>query len=131
MPDFSVHQLGHELSGMFDIAHGASLSIMWGCWASYCFCEKPERFARYAEKVWGIKDNDIEKAAIAGIEKTVAYFKELKMPTCFSESSIGIQPDETVSNLALRCSFNETRLVGQFKKLNREDLYNIYKSANR
>ena len=31
--DFSVHQFGHELSGMFDAAHGATLSVMWPQWA--------------------------------------------------------------------------------------------------
>ena len=28
--DFAPHQLGHELSAMFDVAHGASLSTVWG-----------------------------------------------------------------------------------------------------
>ena len=31
--DFAVHQLGHELSAMFDTAHGASLATVWGAWA--------------------------------------------------------------------------------------------------
>ena len=33
--DFAPHQLGHELSAMFDAAHGASLSTMWGSWAHW------------------------------------------------------------------------------------------------
>ncbi|MCL2031419.1 MAG: iron-containing alcohol dehydrogenase [Oscillospiraceae bacterium] len=130
--DFSVHQLGHELGGMFDIAHGASLSILWGSWASYVRGEKPERFARYAEKVWGVTDAaDTEAAALAGIEKTVDYFRELNMPVCFSGGAMGVQPEPVIAELALRCSFYEKRLVGQFKKLDREDLYNIYTAANR
>jgi hypothetical protein len=52
------------------------------------------------------------------------------MPTCFSESEIGSQPETAVAELALRCSFHEKRLVGQFKKLDRNDLYNIYAAAN-
>ena len=35
--DFAVHQLGHELSAKFDIAHGASLSAVWGAWATYVY----------------------------------------------------------------------------------------------
>ncbi|MCL2081164.1 MAG: iron-containing alcohol dehydrogenase [Oscillospiraceae bacterium] len=128
--DFSVHQLGHELSGMFDIAHGASLSTMWGSWALYVCGENPERFARYADKVWGIT-GDTETAALAGIEKTVEYFRELDMPVCFSDSRIGVQPEAVAAELALRCSFHEKRLVGQFKKLDRNDLFSIYKLANR
>ena len=130
--DFAVHQLGHELSGMFDIAHGASLSTMWGAWAAYTYKENPERFARYANKVWGVDyTDDIEFAALAGIEKTVEYFKSLNMPTCFSEAEMGVQPDEVIKELALRCTFYETRLVGQFQKLDKNDIYNIYIQANR
>jgi alcohol dehydrogenase YqhD (iron-dependent ADH family) len=123
-PDFAVHQLGHELSAMFDVAHGASLSIMWGSWAEYVFDTKPERFARYAEKVWGV-------GAREGIEKTVEYFKSIGMPTCFSEADFGVQADSVLEELALRCSFNETRKVGTFRPLDRADLLNIYKMANK
>ncbi|MDR1664224.1 MAG: iron-containing alcohol dehydrogenase [Clostridiales bacterium] len=131
--DFSVHQLGHELSAMFDIAHGASLSVMWGAWAEYVLEERPECFARYAEKVWGVKNGgDIMETARTGIEKTVGYFKSLQMPVCFSEArEIGAQPDSVAEELALRCSFRETRLVGQFKRLDKKDLIEIYRKANR
>ncbi|MDR1706335.1 MAG: iron-containing alcohol dehydrogenase [Clostridiales bacterium] len=126
MTDFSVHQLGHELSGMFDIAHGASLSIMWGPWARYTMGEYPARFERYADKVWGITGGN---AASKGIERTVEYFKSLNMPVAFSDA-IGVQPEDVIGRLALNCSFGEKRLVGQFKKLNRQDLENIYRMAN-
>jgi hypothetical protein len=53
------------------------------------------------------------------------------MPTCFSELGIGIQTEDGLRDLATRCSFHGKRLVGSFKKLNAEDLYNIYKMANR
>jgi alcohol dehydrogenase YqhD (iron-dependent ADH family) len=130
--DFAVHQLGHELSGMFDIAHGASLSIVWGAWAGYTYKENPERFARYAKNVWGVVDaDDIETAALTGIKKTVEYFKSLGMPTCFSEAKMGVQSNQVLEEMALRCTFYKTRLVGQFKKLDQDDLYNIYTQANR
>ena len=131
-PDFAVHQMGHELSAMFGVAHGASLSMMWGAWAAFTYKEKPARFARYAEKVWGVdRSAGDEAAALAGIDKTVAYFKALHMPTCFSESEIGIQSDETITELALRCTYFEKRMVGQFKKMDRHDLYQVYTLANR
>jgi len=129
--DFSVHQLGHELSAMFDIAHGASLSMMWGSWAETVYKEKPERFARYAQKVWGEAETEnIDLAARKGIEKTVAYFKSLNMPTCFAETQMGVQSDAILSELALCCSFHQKRLVGQFKPLDYDDLWRIYARAN-
>lgn len=83
--DFAPHQLGHELSAMFDVAHGASLSTVWGSWADYCWETNPARFARYAKNVWGIENADERAAARAGIDATVDYFRSLGMPTCFGE----------------------------------------------
>lgn len=128
--DFAPHQLGHELSGMFDVAHGASLSTIWGSWATYCYHEKPERFQRFAEKVWDIKNENAEVAAVAAIEKTVSYFASIGMPTCFTELGIGVQSEEILKELALRCMFYGKRKVGHFKVLDQEDAFKIYKLAN-
>lgn len=129
--DFATHQLGHELSAMFDVAHGASLSAVWGAWAGYCYLVKPGRFARYARKVWGVDERDDEIAASAGIERTVAYFSGVGMPTCFTELGIGVQSQTVLSDLADRCVFGGARTVGQFKVLGRDDIYRIYSIANR
>ena len=129
--DFAPHQLGHELSAKFDVAHGASLSTMWGSWARHCYQVNVSRFVRFAQKVWGITDDDPQQAALKGIQATVDYFKSIQMPTCFSELGIGVQSDEVVKELAERCSYFKTRLVGKFKPLDLDDLYAIYKDANR
>jgi alcohol dehydrogenase len=128
--DFAPHQLGHELSGKFDVAHGASLSAIWDSWAKYCLKAKPERFVRYAQKVWGIEKGNAEETALAAIEKTASYFKSVGMPTCFTELGIGVQSEEILRELADRCVFFGKRTVGSFKVLDREDVYNIYKLAN-
>ncbi|TQI68158.1 iron-containing alcohol dehydrogenase [Clostridium sp. KNHs216] len=129
--DFAPHQLGHELSGKFDVAHGASLSAIWGSWARYCYRTKPERFVRFAEKVWGIHGNSAEESANAAIDRTVAFFASLQMPTCFTELGIGVQSDEVLGQLADSCVFFGKRKVGGFRVLDRDDVFQIYKMANR
>jgi alcohol dehydrogenase YqhD (iron-dependent ADH family) len=129
--DFAPHQLGHELSGKFDVAHGASLSTMWGSWAEYSYKEEPARFVRFAKNVWGITEGSEEEIVKAGIQATVDYFKSIDMPTCFSELGIGIQSDEVIADLADRCTFYGKRLVGNFKQLAYDDIYAVYKLANR
>lgn len=129
--DFAVHQLGHELSARFDIAHGASLSAVWGAWAIYVCPAKPERFAQFAKNVWGIEDDDVEAAGKKAIEKTVSYFHSLHMPTCFSEAKeIGLKTDDEVKALAKGCSYGATRTIGSFKVCDVNDMYEIYKLAN-
>lgn len=129
--DFSVHQLGHELSAMFDVAHGASLSAMWGAWAHFAMPCAPERFAGYARRVWGIRREDVTEQANAGILMTVQFFKQLGMPTCLSElHGVGVQPDGTLRRLAENCMYAGTRTVGTFCKLGIPEAYAIYSAAN-
>lgn len=129
--DFAVHQLGHELSAMFDTAHGASLSSVWGSWALAVYDTKPSRFARYAKNVWGAIGSDEEKLSLAGIQATVDYFRSLEMPTCFGENKdIGILEDDKLRDLAYRCSYKQTRMIGTFKTLGENEIYQIYRNAN-
>jgi hypothetical protein len=125
LQDFSVHQIGHELGGRFDVAHGASLTTMWGSWARYTLEVDLPRYQQYAKMVWGAAD------AEAGIEKTVTYFKEIGMPTSFTELSIGVQNDEVINEMADSCVFYGKRVVGTFKPLEKDDIAAIYRLANR
>ncbi len=128
--DFSTHQLGHEISAKFDLAHGASLAAVWGSWARYVCDAKPSRFARFARNVWGIRESDDDKAAEAGISATESYFTSIGMPVCFSEC-IGVQSDDVIRDMADRCVHHGKRTIGSFKKLGGEDVYKIYSAANR
>ena len=132
--DFSVHQLGHELSGRFDVSHGASLTTMWGSWAKYVCNANPARFIQYAMEVWGVWAIGINQEAHMveqGIKKTVEFFKSIGMPTCFSELGIGVQSETVIDEIADSCVFHGKRLVGNFKQLDKNDIVNIYKMANR
>ncbi|MDP4089807.1 MAG: iron-containing alcohol dehydrogenase, partial [Bacillota bacterium] len=129
--DFAPHQLGHELSAKFDVAHGASLSAVWGSWAEYCYKQKPDRFVRYARKVWGIERDTVEETAKTSIDATVAYFASIGMPTCFTELGIGVQGEEMLKELADRCVYYGERKIGGFKILDGNDVMEIYKLANR
>jgi len=128
--DFAVHKFGHELSAMFDVAHGASLSAMWGSWARYVCEQDLARFKHYGEKVWGIQIQEEREAAYAAIEKTEEFFKELGMPISIGELENGVLSEECIMELTKRTTNYDTIKIGQFKKLNTEDVYQIYKAAN-
>ena len=128
--DFVCHKLGHEIGGMFDEAHGATLSAVWGSWARYVYHLDIARFARYGRKVWDIETQDEEEAAVAAIERTEAFFRALDMPTCIGEMAIGVQPDEVLVKMADSATKGDTVLLGSFKKMNAQDMYEVYKAAN-
>jgi len=129
--DFTTHKLGHELSGMFDVAHGASLSAMWGSWALYSWQEHPIRYVKYARKVWGITTEDDNQAALEGIQATVDYFRSLNMPTSIPELGIGEVSDEAIFEMADKATRGDTLKLGCFKPLNRDMMIEIYQMANR
>ncbi len=128
--DFSCHRLGHELSGRFDVTHGDSLTTMWGWWAEYVYQDDVPRFAHYAEAVWDIHEGSEEEKAKAGIAATVAYFRELGMPTCFTELGIGVQDERVLGRLADSFSAGGTKKVGNFHPLDRATAVKIYRMAN-
>jgi len=126
--DFAVHQLGHALSGKFDIPHGESLSIAWPAWAKYVYRDDVARFKRYARKVWGISASGDEAAAIAGISATVDFFRTLGAPVSMTEA-FGGDVDIDIEELADLCSYGKSRTIGAFRVLNYDDIKEIYKMA--
>ena len=132
--DFSVHQFGHELSGMFDAAHGATLSVMWPQWARYVVDASPARFAHYGEAVWYLKRGEGESErsfALRAIDTTEEFFRSIDMPTTFTELGIGVLSEEQLRELTERCTFFRTRTVGKFRPLDYDDILAVYRMANK
>ena len=128
--DFSAHKLGHELSGRYDVAHGASLTTVWASWARTVYTVKPERFAHFAEVIFGIVDGSIDERARAGIDAMENYFRELGTPTNFTELGIGVQSDDELKFLANMVTSNGTQKVATFLPMDRDLVFKIYSKAN-
>ena len=126
--DWATHQIEHELSGMFDVTHGAGLAAVWASWARYVYKENPARFAQLAENVFGIKAASAEQGALDGIKAMEDFFRSIDMPVSLKELKVNAS-EEQIDTMALKCSFNKTRTVGTFKKLGYEDLKLIYQAA--
>ena len=125
--DWATHQLEHELSGMFDVAHGAGLSAIWGSWARYVYNEKPERFETFAKRIFDIDGKD---ADTKGIEAMEAFFKEIKMPISIPELLGKKITDKEIDELTEKCAYNG-REIGGFKKLDKAQMREIYVNANK
>jgi hypothetical protein len=128
--DWACHQLEHELGGMFDVAHGAGLAAVWGSWARYVYQSDVVRFAKFAVNVMGIPYDYAapEKTAVAGIEALEDFFRSIHMPVSISELGVELTEDQ-VKELAYKCTYMETRTIGGIRKLNKEDIAEIYRMA--
>lgn len=127
--DWASHQLEHELGGMFDVAHGAGLAAVWGSWARYVMDAAPERFAKFAVNVMGVEpEAEKLKTAQKGIEAMEDFYRALDMPVCVGDMGIELT-EEQMRELAEKCSHFGKRTIGCIKKLDQEDMYQIYKEA--
>jgi alcohol dehydrogenase YqhD (iron-dependent ADH family) len=128
--DWACHQLEHELGGMFDVAHGAGLAAVWGSWARYVYKTDITRFVQFAVNVLGVSNdfNNPEKTALEGIKAMEDFYRFIGMP--ISVRGLGVElTDEQIHELAYKCSFKNTRTIGNFQPLNMEDMTRIYTMA--
>lgn len=79
---YDTHFLEHTLSAEYNIPHGAGLSIMVPAWMKYQKQFMPERFERFADKVFGLKSAD------AGIEALINWYKKIGTPVTLNEGNI-------------------------------------------
>lgn len=127
--DWSCHQLEHELSGKWDVAHGAGLAAIWASWARYVYKANPERFAILGESLFGMeRQKDIEAEALDTIERMEEYFRSVEMPTNLKELGIDAS-DADIEELAEKCTFFGKRRIGSFMSLGKDDMIAIYKTS--
>ena len=129
--DWATHCLEHELSGMFDVSHGAGLAAVWGSWARYTRSENMPRFARFAKNVMGVDTtgmSDLE-AAEAGIQAMEAFFRSIGMPTNIHDLIGKEISDAEIADMADKCSTGDSHTVGGLKALHMADMVEIYKMA--
>lgn len=124
----SVHQLEHELSGMYDeISHGAGLAVLWPAWAKIAYKAEIGRFSRYAYEVIGItKTNDSIADILKAIEETQNYFISLGMPKSLRELNV---KESSLEELAYNTMFKGKRVLEDIIKVDYEMAYKILKLA--
>lgn len=129
--DWATHQLEHELSGMFDVTHGAGLAAVWPSWARYVYKKDVSRFVRFAVNVMGVPNDftDPEGTAQKGIEAMERFYHAIGMPINIHELIGRDITDEEIKEMARKCSRNYKSTQGRFKVLNAEDMENIYQMA--
>ncbi|WP_226037489.1 iron-containing alcohol dehydrogenase [Aquibacillus saliphilus] len=124
--DWGSHDIEHEISGIYDIAHGAGLAIVFPAWMKYVYKQDVNRFVQFANRVWDVEIdlNNLEKTALAGIKKTEQFFKSIGMPVKLEEVNID---DKHFDEMASKGT--ERGPVGNFVKLYEDDVRQIFNLA--
>ena len=129
--DWATHQLEHELSGMFDVTHGAGLAAVWPSWARYVMQENVSRFVRFAVNVMDVPNDftDPVGTALKGIEAMERFYHAIGMPINIKELIGRDITDEEIKEMTRKCSRDYQRTCGCLKVLKAEDMQAIYQMA--
>lgn len=126
--DWASHQIEHELSARYDLAHGAGLAIIFPAWMKYVYTHDIARFAQFAVRVFGVEYDygNPERTALEGIKRLEEFYKDLGMPTRLSDIDV---KEDVLGELADKCKKSKSGTTGFFVRLNRNDIINIFKLA--
>jgi hypothetical protein len=92
-----VHMIEHSLSAIYDVAHGAGLSIVMPGWMHYTLGRNARKLSRLAREIFQISERDERFAALAGIERFKAWFDAIGSPTSLKDAGI---PEQDIDRIA-------------------------------
>ncbi len=126
--DWNSHNIEHELSAMYDCAHGAGLAVTMPAVFTYVMRHNVMRFAQVAVRVWGCQMDfeHPEVTAEAGIKALRNFLNSIGMPKNFEE--LGAKEEDIPKLVDVLCNGNgRTGTISGFVELNEEDCINIYR----
>ena len=127
--DWNSHGIEHELSALYDCAHGAGLAVIMPAWMEFVYKHDTLRFAQAATRIWGCQMNfrDPEATALEGIKRFRSFLRSIGMPINFAE--LGAR-EEDIPALVEKFGVGSGR-TGGFVHLSAEDVTEIYRIAAR
>ena len=125
--DWNSHGIEHELSALYDCAHGAGLAVIMPAWMEFVYKHNPMRFAQMAVRVFGCSMNfaDPKVTALEGIRRFRQFLHSIGMPINFAE--LGAK-EEDIPALVEKFGIGDGR-TGGFVKLSAADIAEIYHIA--
>ncbi len=126
--DWASHDMEHELSALYDCAHGAGLAVTFPAWMEYNMKHDVMRFAQVANRVWGcaMDFQHPEVTAKAGINAFRAFLRSIGMPQTLAELG---GKEEDIPYLAHTAAYGNGNVgtLGSFVVLQEKDMENIYR----
>ena len=118
--DWNSHNIEHELSGLYDCAHGAGLAVTMPAVFTYVKDHDIARFEQVAKRVWGVD------TAEEGIEAFRQFLISIGMPSTLGDLG---GSEEDIPTLVKNLCYGDGRdgSISGFVTLNEEDCANIYR----
>ncbi len=129
--DWACHNMEHELSAIYDVAHGAGLAVLTPAWMQYVYKDNVNMFVQFAVNVMGVTGSYRDPDAIVqeGISRLSEFFKKMGLPSTLGELGIDESKLELMAKKSTGAAFGSEHPIGGLKKLYWQDVLNIYQLA--
>ncbi|MTI94658.1 MAG: iron-containing alcohol dehydrogenase [Firmicutes bacterium] len=129
--DWASHAMEHELSAIYDVAHGAGLAVVTPAWMKYVYKTNMPMFVQFAVNVMGVEGSfrDPEAIVLEGIERLKEFFVKMGLPVTMQELGIKESDFELMAKKATGLAYGKETGIGGLRKLKWEDVVAIYQLA--
>ncbi|HIU10885.1 MAG TPA: iron-containing alcohol dehydrogenase [Candidatus Avidehalobacter gallistercoris] len=125
--DWGSHALAHQISALYDAAHGAALAVIFPAWMKYVYTEDIDMFARIAHNVWGVPESvNKEQMALDGIAVYEDFLRGIGMPTKLSQLDV---PEDGIPEMVELAFALGNQTIGSFKRMTPTDVEAVYRLA--
>ncbi len=124
--DWFNHGLEHQISGFYDLAHGAGLGISFPAWMEYLSEKKEctEKLAQYAVRVWNVEMDFRcpEKTAKEGARRLKEFVRKSGLPLTLQEAGIGTERFEEIAD---NMTDKGQHTCGAFYPMTKQDILDL------
>lgn len=117
--EYPNHMIEHSISALYNVPHGAGLSVVIPAWMKWYYKHNESQFERFAKEIFGLN------SALLGIEALEAWFNKIGSPTRLSEFGID---KNAINEIAINANTNAI-YFGLDKKYTKDTIEEILKKA--
>jgi alcohol dehydrogenase YqhD (iron-dependent ADH family) len=129
--DWACHNIEHELSAVYDIAHGAGLAVLTPAWMKYVYKSNINMFVQFSVNIMGVQGSfrDSERIIMEGINRLIDFYKRMELPSKLSDLGIDSKYFEFMAKRATGADKGLENPLGNLQKIYWKDVVEIFKMA--
>jgi len=116
---YDTHMIEHAMGALYNVPHGAGLAVVLPAWMTSIKNQMPERFERFARKLFSVDDAD------AGIAKLTEWFSSIGAPVTFAQADLSADKVDSIAENA----FGNAKLWGMDQMYPKDRIAEILKLA--
>lgn len=126
-----IHQVGHVLTSLYGVSHGASLAMLMPAWMQAFWSRKPQQYYRFAKNVMQVETSgkSEESVILEGIAKFKSFLGEIGAPISISSASITEAEFTKIVDGVAKVSFGSDGYLACNPPVSREDIMGVLKLA--